>query len=113
MFVALWTSLALAQDVTEIPLSEALDRLATANPDLQVAESRARAARSFSSQAAAAFLPIIAANGAYTRNNAEVVFDFGGFFTPFEPLLQPLGVTIPPVEPVVIQPLEVWNATGS
>lgn len=113
MLVAVVSSLALAQDVTEIPLSEALDRLGTANPDLLVAESRARAASSFSRQAAAAFLPIVAASGSYTRNNAEVVFDFGGFFTPFAPLLDPLGVTIPPIEPVVIQPLEVWNAVGS
>lgn len=104
-----WGAAAWAQaPVTELTLDEALDRLAADSPDLAAVQARARSARGVVRQAAAAFLPVVALNGTYTRNNDEVVLSFSQLLEEF-PI--PLDIEVP--DDVVIQPLEVWNGAAA
>lgn len=116
-----WAGAALAQEpggaLVELTLSEALDRLHADGPDLRQVEARAAAARGVSRQAMAAWMPIVAVSGGYTRNDSEVVFDFGEVFGQlFASLPVPPGSdppTAPDIAAVTIQPLEVWNVAAT
>lgn len=92
----------------ELTLAEALDRLGSDSPDYAIARSRVEAARGAARQAAAAFLPIMAANAGYTRNDAEVVLSFANLLAQL-----PIPGEIDAPSDVTIQPLEVWNVSGT
>lgn len=93
--------------VVELTLQDALDRLAASGPEYAQAVARVDAARGIARQAQAAWLPIVVASGSYTRNDDEVVLAFSD-------LLDQLPVPVPGApDDIVIQPLEVWNASGA
>lgn len=94
--------------VIEITLDEALDRLHAEGPDLAQAEAQLAAARGVARQAAAGWLPIVAGQGQYQRNDSEVIFALGDLLSQF-PL--PPDTEVP--DDLVLQPLDVWSAAGS
>jgi outer membrane protein TolC len=113
------------QQPVELTLDEALERLVSDAPAYQQARARAESARGLARQSAAAWLPIVVANAAYTRNDNEVVLDFSQFmspleqmFTQMEPMIQQFdpefsAPDFPETEPVIIQPQDVWNANAT
>ncbi|MEQ1501469.1 MAG: TolC family protein [Myxococcota bacterium] len=108
-------SVASAAEPVELTLHEALDRLIADSPDWAAAEARVASASGIARQAAAGFLPIVAAQGTYTRNDSEVVF---GFSQLIDGLLAAVPIPVDPAElpdvpDTVIQPLEVWSGAAS
>jgi outer membrane protein TolC len=97
-------AVAAAAEPATMTLGEALDALGRDAPGLAVARARAEAAHGVARQAAAAWLPIVAATGTYLRNDDEVVLSFGDLLGQL-----PLPVPIEAPDDVTIQPLEVWN----
>lgn len=106
----------------ELTLDQALERLTNDAPAYQQARARADSARGLARQASAAWLPVVAANASYTRNDNEVELAFadqlsGLFEGIFAQLPLPPGteLEIPEMdaEPVIIQPLSVVNAAGT
>jgi outer membrane protein TolC len=89
---------------TTMTLAEALDRLGTDAPTLDGARARADAAHAVTRQAAAAWLPVVAVNGTYLRNDDEVVLSFGDLLGQL-----PLPTPIEAPDDVTIQPQQVWN----
>ncbi|HSN93310.1 MAG TPA: TolC family protein [Anaeromyxobacteraceae bacterium] len=83
----------------EISLDEALAELDRQNLTLAQARARADEAAAVAREAAAPVLPTLVAGGSFTRNNAGVSVG--------------LGAILPGAEPIVIQPLETWAATGA
>jgi outer membrane protein TolC len=122
-----WAVIAQAADLqpVELTLDEALQRLTSDAPAYQQARARAESARGLARQSAAAWLPIVVANGSYTRNDNEVILDFSESMAPLEQMFADLAPMIqqfdpdfvapdfPDTEPVVIQPLDVWNANAT
>lgn len=100
------------EQVIELSLNEALDRLHAEGPDLIQARAQLDAARGIARQAAAGWQPILAAQGGYQRNDNEVIFDFGELFAGITQGL-PVEITLPDITPVVIQPLDVWSGLAS
>jgi outer membrane protein TolC len=83
----------------EVPLDEALAELDRQNLTIVQARARAAEAAGVAREAAAPLLPTLAASGSFTRNNEGVAVG--------------PGAVLPGVEPVVIQPLEAWAASGA
>ncbi len=102
---------ALAEPVT-MDLDEARQRLEADAPSLAMLEARVAEAKAQARLASAPLLPVVAAQGGYTRNNAEAVMSIASVMESLSDSL-PIPVTIDPTnlpDDIVIQPLERWSA---
>jgi outer membrane protein TolC len=87
--------------VPELSLADALRELEDRSPGLAQARDRADEAVGVERQVRAALVPTLQAQGSYTRNS-----DSFAIRPPFLP-----GQPIPDI--TIVQPLEVWSATGA
>jgi outer membrane protein TolC len=111
--IPLWPALALslaaasaASSPRTLPLPDALAELDRQSLTLSQARSRVEEAAGVTRQALSAALPTLTASGNYTRNSDSAR-------APIGTLLSTLNPAAPPVQDLVIQPLEVFSAAGS
>ena len=90
-----------------LPLDEALRTLDVENLTLAQARSRAEQAEALVRQAKAPLLPTLSATGSYVRNSDSATAPLGTI------LAGQLPAGSPRPADIVIQPLQVWNATGA
>jgi len=91
--------------IRELSLDDALRELDRQSLTLAQARARTQEAAGMARQALSAALPTLTASGAYTRNSDQAR-------APIGQLLAVVNPGAPPVSDLVIQPLEVFSATG-
>lgn len=100
-----------------LPLDEALRRLDADNLTVAQARGRAEEARGLARQAMAAFLPVVAANGAYTRNSDDARMSMNAILDSIETGLRrvaPITLDRSGVpDDVLIQPLEAFTGSAT
>ncbi len=92
-------------DGETVELADALAELDRQNLGMAQARSRASEAEALARQATAALVPSVVASGSYVRNSAEARVAIGDFL--------PLPPGAPRPEPIVIQPLDSYTASGA
>ncbi len=92
-------------DGEAIALVDALAQLDRQNLSIAQARSRASEADALARQATAALVPSVTASGSYVRNSAEARVAIGDFL--------PLPPGVPRPEPIIIQPLDSFTASGA
>ncbi len=115
MLVWMWAAPAWAGELVQLDLDEALARFNDDSPTAEQLAARVDEARALVRLATAPALPVLVAQGSYTRNNAEVSVGLGDAFSvlgdslPFELEIDTSGLP----DDILIQPLNQLSTAAS